>query len=71
MVFALATFVVLLVLGRNELSIKEVLAAVGFVVLSGGVIALLKLPFTIFMTVIAIADIYLVLKIFGADIAIR
>lgn len=70
MLFALATFIVLLVLGRNDLSLKEIIGVVGFLIVSCGVITLLNLDPVIFMTAVGVADIYLILKIFGSDITI-
>jgi hypothetical protein len=70
MLIAIATLVVLLVMGRNDLSPTEIIGVVAFVILSGGVIAVFQLQPVIFIFAVVAADIYLILKVFGSDITI-
>lgn len=70
MIFVVATFVVLLVIGRNELSLKEIVAAVAFLILAAGFVVVSHLHPIVSMTAVAIVDIFLILKIFGSDISI-
>jgi hypothetical protein len=71
MIVAIAALVVLLVVGRDELGLKDISGIVAFLIISGGLIALVHLQPVIFMAAVAVVDIYLILRIFGADITIR
>jgi hypothetical protein len=71
MLFAVACCVVLLFLGRDDLSLKSVAGIVVFLVASCSAIAVLRLhPIIVIVPVVAV-DVYLTLKIFGSDIRIR
>ena len=71
MLYALATMVVLLWLGRDELYWKEYVGVVAFLIISGAAIALLHFQSVLIVVALVIADIYLLLRVFGSDIEIH
>lgn len=71
MLIAIATCVVLFIVGRDDLSIKDFIGIVTILGISSIAIFVLRLhPISITVPVVVV-DIYMILKIFGSDIAIR
>jgi hypothetical protein len=70
-IIALATCVVLLVLGREDLGLKGILGVVALLVACAVFLSALHLHPLLFTTVLALVDIVLLLKVVGADIVVR
>lgn len=70
MLFALACLVVLLVLAREELGLIGIVGTIGFLVVAAIVLAVLQASPLFFTTIVAVVDVFLVIRLYG-DIAVR
>ena len=70
MLIAIVLCVVLLVLAREELGLITVLGILGFLVVAGTSLFLFQVSSLFFGVIVALVDIYLVIRLYG-DIAIR
>jgi hypothetical protein len=68
--FAIATLILLFAMGWRELDIKEITGVVAFLICVGLVIVLSNLSAVLVVVAVALADIYLILRIFGTDITV-
>jgi hypothetical protein len=70
MIIAIVLCAVLLVLAREELGLITVFAILGFLVVAGTSLFLFQVSSLFFGVIVALVDIYLVIRLYG-DIAIR
>ena len=70
MLIAIILCVVLLLLEREQLGLITVFAILGFLVVAGIALAAFQVSSLFFSVIVALVDIYLVIRLYG-DIAIR
>ncbi len=71
MIFVLVACIVLLILGREELGPAHIVGVVAFLLIAGYLLYAFELQAAYYMSLVALLDVYLVIKVFGSDIRVR